>query len=63
MKYAGITEFLDAYVTNIQNDLDRIKEQNGPSNIYDDKQTKLLKNHGITVVKATSLSSNLKTGI
>ncbi len=30
IKYAGIIEFLDAHVTNIQNDLDRLKKRNGP---------------------------------
>jgi hypothetical protein len=30
IKYAGIIEFLDAYVNNIQNDCDRFKERNGP---------------------------------
>ncbi len=58
LKYAGIIEFLDAYVNNIQNDLDRFKERNGPTNIYDDKQIKLLKNHEIAVVRATSLKAH-----
>jgi hypothetical protein len=43
IKYAGIIEFFYAYVNNIQNDLDRFKERNGPTNIYDDKRIKLLK--------------------
>ena len=30
---------------NIQNDCDRFKERNGPSNIYDDKKLKLLQKH------------------
>jgi hypothetical protein len=41
-KYNHIIKFLDAYVYNNQNDLDKFKERNGPSNIYDDKQLKLL---------------------
>ncbi len=36
-KYNHIIKFLDhAYVNNNQNDLDKFKEKNGPSNIYDD---------------------------
>ena len=42
IKYANIIEFLDAYVNNIRNDYERFKERNGPTNIYDDKQLKLL---------------------
>ncbi len=33
VKYANIIEFLDAYVTNIQNDHDKFKEKVGPSDI------------------------------
>ncbi len=33
-----ITKFWDADDNNIQNDLDKFKERNGPSNIYDDEQ-------------------------
>ncbi len=36
---------LDAYVNDIQEDCDRFKERNGSSNIYDDKQLKLLQKH------------------
>ncbi len=35
---------ISAYVNNTQKDLDKFKERNGPSNIYDDKQLKLLVN-------------------
>ncbi len=44
-KYSQIIEFLGAYVNNNQNDLDKFKERNCPSNIYDDKKLKLLVNH------------------
>ena len=40
-KYNNIIKFLDAYVNNNQNDLDKINERSGPSNIYDDKQLNL----------------------
>jgi hypothetical protein len=36
-KYNRIINVLDAYVNNTQNDLDKFKERNRPSNIYDDK--------------------------
>ena len=39
-KYSHFIRFLDAYVNNNQNS-DKFKERNGPSNIYDDKQFKL----------------------
>ena len=57
IKYASIIEFLDAYVNNIQNDYERFKERNGPTNIYDDKQLKLLKSHETAVKIATSLKT------
>ena len=41
-KYANIIEFLDAYVTNVQSDYDRFKDNNGPSDKYDDKKTWLV---------------------
>ncbi len=44
-KYCHIINFQDSYVNNKQNDLDKFKERNGPSNIYDDKQLKLLVNY------------------
>ncbi len=44
-KYSQIITFLDAYVDNNQNDLDKFQERNEPSNIYDDKQLKLLVNY------------------
>ena len=56
-KYKGIITFLDAYVNNIQNDCDRFKERNGPSNIYDDKQLKLLQKNESAVKIATSLKT------
>ena len=60
IKYAGIIEFLDAYVNNIQNDCERFKTKNGPAEKYDDKQIKLLKNHEIAVVRATSLKAQFE---
>ena len=51
-KYNNIIEFLDAYVNNNQKDLDKFKERNGPSNIYDDKQLKLLVNYENNVKNA-----------
>jgi hypothetical protein len=44
-KYNHDFKILDVYVNNNQNDLDKFKERNGPSNIYDDKQLKLLVNY------------------
>jgi hypothetical protein len=46
-KYSHIIKFLDAHVNNNQ-------EINGPSNIYDDKQLKLLSNYENNVKNATS---------
>jgi hypothetical protein len=37
-KYSHIIKILDACVKNNQDDLDKFKEKNRPSNIYDDKQ-------------------------
>ncbi len=62
-KYNHIIKFLDAYDNNNQNDLDKLKERNGPSNIYDDKQLKLLVNYKNNVKNATSLKPSLKIGI
>jgi len=56
-KYSHIIKFLDAYVNNNQNDLDKFKERNGPSNIYDDKQLKLLANYESNVKNATTLKT------
>ena len=42
-----------------RNDCDRFKERNGPSNIYDDKQLKLLHKHESAVKIATSLKTQL----
>ena len=36
---------LDAYVNNIQEDLDKFKERNGPSDIYDETQFKSLERY------------------
>jgi hypothetical protein len=36
-----LLKILHVYVNNNQNDLDKFKERNRPSNIYDDKQSKL----------------------
>jgi hypothetical protein len=38
-------ELLDAYVNNIQEDLDKFKERNGPSDIYDETQFKSLERY------------------
>ena len=59
-KYNHIIKFLDAYVNNNQNDLDKFKERNGPSNIYDDKQLKLLSNYENNVKNATSLKTQFE---
>jgi hypothetical protein len=59
-KYNNIIELSDAYVNNNQNDLDKFKERNGPSNIYDDKQLKLLVNYENNVKNATSLKTQLE---
>ena len=59
-KYNHIIKFLDAYVNNNQNDLDKFKERNGPSNIYDDKQLKLLVNYENNVKNATSLKTQFE---
>ena len=40
---------LDAYVNNIQEDLDKLKESNRPSDIYDDTQFKSLERYEIAV--------------
>ena len=42
IKDSNIIESLDAYVNNIQEDLDKLNERNGPSDIYDDTQFKSL---------------------
>ncbi len=52
-----IIKFLDAYVHNYQKNLDKFKERNGPTNIYDDKQLKLLLNYENNVKNATSLKT------
>jgi hypothetical protein len=57
IKYANIIEFLDAYVNNIQNDLDRFKERNGTPEKYNDKQLKLLSRHENALKNATSLKT------
>ncbi len=49
IKYSNIIELLDAYVKNIQEDLDKLKERNGPSDIYDDTQFKSLERYENTV--------------
>ena len=59
-KYANIIEFLDAYVTNVQSDYDRFKDNNGPSDKYDDKKKKLSNYHESSVKKATSLKSQFE---
>ena len=41
--YSNIIEFLAAYVNNTQKDYEKFIEINGATNIYDDKQLKLLK--------------------
>jgi hypothetical protein len=41
-KYSQIIKFLDAYINDNQNDLDKFKDKNGLSNIYDVKQIKVL---------------------
>jgi hypothetical protein len=69
-KYNHINNFLDAYINNNRNDLDKFKERNGSSNIYDDKQDhlifmmiKILVNYENNVENATSLKISLKIGI
>jgi hypothetical protein len=57
IKYANIIEFLDAYVNNIQNDLDRFKERNGTPEKYNDKQLKLLSRHENALKNVTSLKT------
>ena len=59
-KYANIIEFLDAYVTNVQSDYDRFKDNNGPAEKYDDKQKKLSNYYESSVKKATSLKSQFE---
>ena len=51
--YSDIIKFLDAYVNNSQKDYERFIERNGPTNIYDDKQLKLLKSYETAVKNAT----------
>ncbi len=59
-KYNHIIYFLDAYVNNNQNDLDKFKEWNGPATNYDDKQLKLLVNYENNVKNATSLKTQFE---
>ncbi len=61
IKYNRLITFLDACVNNIQSDCERFKERNGPSNIYDDKQLKLLQKHETAVKIATSLEIKFDT--
>jgi hypothetical protein len=53
-KYGHIIKFLNAYVNNNQDDLDKFKEKNGPSNVYGSKQLKLSSNYENNVKNATS---------
>ena len=59
-KYDHSIKFLDAYVNNNQNDLNKFKEKNGLSDIYDDKQLKLLKYYEEAVKNATSLKTQFE---
>ncbi len=59
-KYNYIIKYLDEYVNNNQNDLDKFKERIGPSNIYDDKPLKLLVNYENNVKNATSLKTQFE---
>ncbi len=60
LKAKSINCVLDAYVNNIQKDYERFVEKNGPSNIYDDKQLKLLKSHETAIKIATSLKTQFE---
>jgi hypothetical protein len=56
-KYAKIIEFIDAYVNNSQNDLDKFKLKDGPTDTYDDKKIIRLKHYEHALNNANSLKS------
>ena len=56
-KYNHIIKFLEAYINNNQNDLDKFKLKNGAIETYNEKQLKLFKHYESAVKNATSLKS------